>query len=101
MAPPPPSPATAETYAAASLPFFSIPSEVDSGVKGIFGDVKSVGQIDREKGRKGLDRELKFPTIELDETGQRVGFRGVGEFGGGGEGMAYRTEVLRKGITVL
>lgn len=76
---PPPSPVTAETYAAAGLPFFSIPSEVDSSVKGIFSDVRSVGQIDRERGRKGLDRELKFPLIELDKTGQRVGFRGVEE----------------------
>jgi hypothetical protein len=74
---PPPSPVTAETYAAAGLPFFSITGEVDSGVKGIFEDIRSVGQIDRAKGRKGLDRELKFPVIELDKTGQRVRFRGV------------------------
>lgn len=74
---PPPSPVTAESYAAAGLPFYSIPSEVDSGVQGMFSDIKSVGQMDREKGKKGLDRELKFPTIELDETGKKVGFRGV------------------------
>jgi hypothetical protein len=74
---PPPSPVTAESYAAAGLPFYSIPSEVDSGVQGMFSDIKSIAQIDREKGKKGLDRELKFPTIELDKTGKNVGFRGV------------------------
>jgi hypothetical protein len=74
---PPPSPVTAESYAAAGLPFYSIPSEVDSGVQGMFSDIKSIAQIDREKGKKGLDRELKFPTIELDKTGKKVGFRGV------------------------
>jgi hypothetical protein len=76
---PPPSPVTAESYAAAGLPFYSIPSEVDSGVKGMFNDISSVGHIDRAKGRKGLDRELEFPTIKLDKTGQKVGFRGVEE----------------------
>ena len=77
---PPPSPVTAETYAAAGLPFFEIQGEKESGVKGQFSDVKSAGQLDLENGvsdRYGLDKELAFPTVQLDNTGQRVGFRGV------------------------
>jgi hypothetical protein len=41
---------------------------------------KSV-EIDREKGKKGLERELKFPVVELDRSGQRVGFRANGGVG--------------------
>jgi hypothetical protein len=75
--PPRPSPVTAESYAAAGLPFFEIEGEGNSGVVGLFSDIKSVSQLDRENCKGGLDRELAFPTIQLDKTGQRVGFRGV------------------------
>jgi hypothetical protein len=74
---PPPSPVTAETYAAAGLSFFEIQGEGNSGVKGLFSDVKSVGELDRENGKGGLDREFIFPTIQLDQTGHPVGFRAV------------------------
>lgn len=74
---PPPSPVTAEHYAAAGLPFFEIQGEENSGVKGLFSDIKSFGELDRENGLGGLERELTFPTIQLDKTGQRDEFRSV------------------------
>jgi hypothetical protein len=74
---PPPSPVTTEHYAAAGVPFYNIQGEGKSGVKGLFSDVKSVGQMDRENGVGGLERELAFPTIQLDKTGQKVAFRAV------------------------
>ncbi|KAE9374216.1 hypothetical protein N431DRAFT_543615 [Stipitochalara longipes BDJ] len=74
---PPPSPVTAETYAAAGLPFYEIQGENGEGIKGLFSDVKSVGQLDRENRIGGLDKEFAFPTIQLDKTGQRVRFRPV------------------------
>jgi hypothetical protein len=76
---PPPSPVSAETYAAAGLPFFELPYEVPSGIEGNFDDIKTVSQLDLQKGLKGLDKELKFPTIQLDKSGQRVPFRAVDE----------------------
>lgn len=74
---PTPSPVTAEIYAASGLPFFEIQDEEKSGVEGSFSDVKSIGQLDRENGFGGLERELAFPTVEFDKTGQWIGFRGV------------------------
>jgi hypothetical protein len=74
---PPPSPVMAESYAAAGLPFFEIQGEQGQGVQGLFSAIKSVGQIDEENGVGGLEKELAFPIVELDKTGQRVGFRGV------------------------
>jgi hypothetical protein len=76
---PPPSPVSAETYAAAGLPFFELPYEVPSGIDGNFGDIKTVSQLDLQKGWKGLDKELKFPIVQLDKSGQRVPFRAVDE----------------------
>ena len=76
---PPPSPVTAEIYAAAGLPFYEIEGEKGEGIKGVFSsvfsDIKSVGQLDRENGIGGMDKELEFPTIKLDKTGQPVTFR--------------------------
>ena len=63
------SPVTAEVYAASGLPFFEIQDEEKSGVEGLFSDVKSVGQLDWENGLGGVERELDFPTVELDKTG--------------------------------
>jgi hypothetical protein len=74
---PPPSPITANLYAASGLPFFEIQDEEESGVEGSFSDITSVGQLDEENGYGGLERELAFPTVELDKTGQQIGFRGV------------------------
>ena len=75
----PPSPVTAESYAAAGLPFYSLPNEQSSGIKSVFSDVKSVAQFEKEKkGTKTLDRNLKFPTVELDQTGH-VSFRPVAD----------------------
>ncbi|TVY90806.1 hypothetical protein LAWI1_G005376, partial [Lachnellula willkommii] len=77
--PAPPSPITAERYADAGLPFFSIPAEKPSGINGAFSDVKSVAFLDKEKmGKKTMDRHLKFRTVELDQTGH-LGFRSVAE----------------------
>lgn len=73
---PTPSPVTAEIYAAYGLPFFEIHDEEKSGVEGSFSDVESASQLDRDNGMGGLERELAFPTIELDKTGQWIGFRG-------------------------
>ncbi|KUJ20107.1 uncharacterized protein LY89DRAFT_682890 [Mollisia scopiformis] len=84
---PPPSPITAELYAAAGLPFFSLPDEPKTGIYGKFSGVKSIGQMDVAKGKKkGLDRELKFPVIKLDRSGKHL-FRPVG-----------RMEALLKGM---
>jgi hypothetical protein len=76
---PPPSPVSAATYAAAGLPFFALPYETLSGIEGNFEDIKSVRKLDLQRGRKGLEKELKFPTIQLDNSGQRVPFRTVEE----------------------
>lgn len=76
---PPPSSVSAETYAAAGLPFFELPYEVPSGIEGNFRDIKTVSQLDLQKGRKGVKKELKFPIIQLDKSGQRVPFRAVDE----------------------
>ena len=76
---PPPSPVSAETYAAAGLPFFELPHEVPSGIEGNFEDIKTVSQLDSQKGRKGLEKELEFPIIQFDKSGLRVPFRAVDE----------------------
>lgn len=73
---PPSSPITAQSYAAAGLPFFSLPDEPKGGIYGMFSDIKSIMEIDAEKGKKGLDKELKFRTIKLDKTG-KIEFRSV------------------------
>ncbi|KAG4218664.1 hypothetical protein PC116_g32856, partial [Phytophthora cactorum] len=46
---PPPSPVSAETYAAEGLPFFDLPEE-PSDVFGDFEAVRSVNEIDRSRG---------------------------------------------------
>jgi hypothetical protein len=74
-----PTPVSAETYAAAGLPFFALPDELLSGIEGNFEDIKTVSQLDLQKGRKGLEKELEFPIIQLDKSGQRVPFRAVDE----------------------
>jgi hypothetical protein len=76
---PPPSPVSAETYAAAGLPFFELPYEVPSSIEGNFQDIKTVSQLDLQKGRKGFEKELEFPIIQLDKSGQRIPFRAVDE----------------------
>jgi hypothetical protein len=76
---PPPSPVSAETYAAAGLPFFELPYKVPSGIEGNFEDIKTISQLDLQKGRKGVEKELEFPIIHLDKSGQRVPFRAVDE----------------------
>jgi hypothetical protein len=76
---PPPSPVSAETYAAAGLPFFELLHEAPSGIEGNFEDIKTVSQLDSQKGRKGLEKELEFPIIQLDKSGLRVPFRAVDE----------------------
>jgi hypothetical protein len=53
---PPPSPVTAESYAAAGLPFFEIQGEQGQGVQGLFSDIKSIGQIDERVGFRGVDQ---------------------------------------------
>lgn len=73
----PPSPITAQTYAKAGLPFYSLPKEPEGGIYGMFSDIKSIMQVDAEKGKKCLEKELKFPTIKLDKTG-KVLFKSVG-----------------------
>ncbi len=72
-----PSPVTAESYAAAGFPFFSLPKEPLGSIYGMFSDIKSIMEIDAEKGKQGLDKELKFPVIKLDKTG-KMQFRSVG-----------------------
>ncbi|KAL2067774.1 hypothetical protein VTL71DRAFT_15870 [Oculimacula yallundae] len=89
---PPPSPITAESYAEAGLPFFALPKEADSGIKGLFSDVKGIHEVDVEKGAaqpkpkfkykgpsrgQGWKKELKFPTLQLDKSGHLEGFRSV------------------------
>jgi hypothetical protein len=76
---PPPSPISAEAYAAADLPFFELPYEVPSGIEGNFEGIKTVSQLDLQKGRKGIEKELEFPIIQLDKSGQRAPIRAVGE----------------------
>jgi len=88
---PPSSPIDAKTYQQHGYPFFDIWNEELSGVKGNFGVVKSVGEIDESKakakkedfwgkltgiGTKGAegkkdeefkrDEPLKFPVVMLD-----------------------------------
>jgi hypothetical protein len=75
----PPSPVTAESYAAAGLPFFSLPAEKPSGIKGIFSDIKSVAALDKElMGKKTLDRTLRFRTVEIDPK-INIPFRAVSD----------------------
>ncbi|TVY46389.1 hypothetical protein LCER1_G008697 [Lachnellula cervina] len=75
----PPSPVTAASYAAASLPFYSIPNEQPSGIKGVFSDIKSIAHLDKEKkGTKTLDRNINFRTVELDPH-SNAGFRPVAD----------------------
>lgn len=76
---PPPSPITAEDYFDAGLPFFSLPNEEPSGVSGMFSDIKSVNQLDQVNGVAGLERELAFPTVELNNDGTVPPFRSVQE----------------------
>lgn len=67
---PPPSPVTAATYAAAGLPFFVLPAEVKSGIKGSFSGIKSMIALDRKKeGKVGLKKELMFTAVQLDRSG--------------------------------
>ena len=80
---PPPSPVTAETYAAASLPFYEIKGEEGQGVKGVFSsvfsDIKSVRQLDKDNGIGEEDEELWFSTVKLDKTGQPLAFRPINQ----------------------
>ncbi|TVY65745.1 hypothetical protein LSUE1_G008321 [Lachnellula suecica] len=74
-----PSPITAATYAAAGLPFYSLPTEKPSGIKGIFSDIKSVAQLDVTRKRKRtMDKKVKFRTVELDPANQ-IPFRSVAD----------------------
>ncbi|KAK0101050.1 hypothetical protein ONS95_012962 [Cadophora gregata] len=70
---PPPTPVTAQSYADAAQPYFSLPTQADSGIQGLFSDVKSIQELDAEKGILAKDessaKELNFPTIQLDKSG--------------------------------
>ncbi|PVH79786.1 hypothetical protein DL98DRAFT_588999 [Cadophora sp. DSE1049] len=56
-----------------------MPVHPDSGIQGIFSDVKSIHEIDSQNGhpsaykgkRKGVMKELEFPTIQLDKSGKQ------------------------------
>jgi hypothetical protein len=84
---PPTSPIDAKTYQSHGYPFFDIWNEELSGVKGDFGIVKSVGEMDESKAKAGKvfwekltggggegkkeedfkrDEPLKFPVVMLD-----------------------------------
>ncbi|KAI1878552.1 uncharacterized protein JN550_000734 [Neoarthrinium moseri] len=64
-APPPPTPIDAQTYATHGFPFFEVWGEEKTGVRGDFGEVRSVAQIEaaqaRERGETAEDEEPSVP----------------------------------------
>jgi hypothetical protein len=67
---PPPSPITAAHYAAAGMPFFTLPSEPPSGIHGNFAHVKSIAELEgrKELREKGREKELQFRTVQVNCT---------------------------------
>ncbi|KAI1102130.1 hypothetical protein F4804DRAFT_313964 [Jackrogersella minutella] len=66
---PPPSPVKASTYADAGLPFFSMYEE-PSGVAGNFQVVKSVNEIEQDRGlANGAESSVHPSIVKLDERG--------------------------------
>ena len=49
--------------------------EISSGIRGLFSDIESVEETDHKNGKEAWKKELKFPTIQLDNTGKNIGFR--------------------------
>lgn len=64
--PPPKTPVTARTYAAAGLPFFDMYEE-QSNVRGDFSSVKSIGEIDKKK-----DDVVKPRLITIRSAGRQA-----------------------------
>ncbi|KAI9843843.1 MAG: hypothetical protein M1830_007678, partial [Pleopsidium flavum] len=91
---PPETPIDARTYAGLGLPFYKIYNE-QSSVKGNFGPIKAVKQMETSKGsnvsngQRSSDDEPSYenPTVILNPEGQKMGFRPVSE--------------LEKGLTEL
>jgi hypothetical protein len=59
------------------MPLFKLPNEPKGSIFGMFSDIKSIMEIDVEKGKKSIDKELYFPVVKLDKKG-RVVFKSVG-----------------------
>lgn len=85
--PPPSTPVTAAMYARYGRPYFKIWNEEASGVKGDFGGVKSVNELDLE-GKPTMAKAMAVaeviksthnPVVSLDVEGRQVGFRTVSE----------------------
>ncbi|KAI1476044.1 hypothetical protein F4774DRAFT_394493 [Daldinia eschscholtzii] len=69
---PPPSPVSAETYAAEGLPFFDLPEE-PSDVFGDFEAVRSVNEIDRSRGiATASEASIHPPVIHLSKRGTQI-----------------------------
>lgn len=68
---PPPCPVTAAHYAAAGLPFFEMDEE-HSKISGQFGMLKSVNEMDQERGlATGPEAAVEPNIIQLDEKGYK------------------------------
>ncbi|KAI1456079.1 hypothetical protein F4805DRAFT_468314 [Annulohypoxylon moriforme] len=66
---PPPSPIDASIYAEAGLPFFDMYEE-DSGIAGDFEVVKSINQIEQDRGiAQGGEASVRPRVVELDDGG--------------------------------
>ncbi|KAI2779954.1 hypothetical protein F4815DRAFT_445836 [Daldinia loculata] len=69
---PPPSPVSAETYAAEGLPFFDLPEE-PSTIAGNFDAVKSVNEMDQSHGiATTSDASINPCLISLNERGRQI-----------------------------
>lgn len=81
---PPPIPITAEQYADEGIPFYNVYQE-PSGISGKFKGLKSVAQMEIDKGRSkrarqhGEEKTLKFPTLDISGCFRMSSFVPVGE----------------------
>ncbi|KAI3325518.1 hypothetical protein HD806DRAFT_552804 [Xylariaceae sp. AK1471] len=70
---PPPCPISASTYAAAGLPFFNLP-EKPTTISGDFDAVKSVNEIDQDRGlAQGSESSINPRVVQLNERGSTTG----------------------------
>ncbi len=76
----PTTPVTAELYKPHGYPFFELYEE-KSGIEGDFGNIKSIGDLEKEK--KGIkrrhDEDIDFPVVELNTVDKKIPFVPVDE----------------------
>ncbi|KAK9415071.1 putative Ubiquitin-like domain-containing protein [Seiridium unicorne] len=69
---PPPSPVSASVYAEAGLPFFNMYEE-NSDISGTFAEVRSVNEIEQERGlASGAEPSITTALVKLDTKGHRI-----------------------------